>query len=118
MTGKIRPRAACTVVARPHDWLRRHKLGSNHRENCLPANYHLSATPKIRHGVWLLLEIVVPLQYHPHIGTQSIYSDMMVVTGAHERTEAEYCDLFSEAGMRPKRILATEPSLSVIEAAP
>ena len=41
--------------------------------------------------------------------------NMLVILGGVERTEAEFRDLFTRAGFRLSRIVATEAEVSVIE---
>ena len=70
-------------------------------------------------GRVLLLERVVPERIDRSAETQSILLadlNMLVLTGGHERTAAEYRTLLRDAGFALARIVRTETPLSVIEA--
>jgi len=67
----------------------------------------------------LLVERVVPERIDPSVDTQSMLLadlNMLVLTGGHERTAAEYRTLLGGAGFALAHIVPTATPLSVIEA--
>ena len=63
----------------------------------------------------LLVESVIPAGNQPHLG-KFIDIEMMVFPGGRERTEEEFRDLLSKAGLRLNRVVPTKAPLWVIEA--
>jgi hypothetical protein len=62
-----------------------------------------------------LLEFVVPEGNVPHV-SKIIDLEMLYFPGGKERTEREFCELFSKAGLRLTKIVPTRSPFSVIEA--
>jgi len=92
-----------------HDWDDEHSL-------TLLRNCHRAMAPG---GRLLLVERVVPERIDPSVDTQSMLLadlNMLVLTGGHERTAAEYRTLLGGAGFALARIVPTATPLSVIEA--
>ncbi len=92
-----------------HDWDDEHSLA-------ILRNCHRAMAPGAR---LLLVERVVPERIDPSADTQStLLADlnMLVLTGGHERTAAEYRTLLGGAGFALARIVPTATPLSVIEA--
>jgi len=92
-----------------HDWDDEHSL-------TLLRNCHRAMAPGAR---LLLVERVVPERIDPSVDTQSMLLadlNMLVLTGGHERTAAEYRTLLGGAGFALARIVPTATPLSVIEA--
>ena len=92
-----------------HDWDDEHSL-------TLLRNCHHAMAPGAR---LLLVERVVPERIDPSVDTQSMLLadlNMLVLTGGHERTAAEYRTLLGGAGFALARIVPTATPLSVIEA--
>jgi hypothetical protein len=74
-----------------------------------------------RDGRLLLVERIVPEHIDQSVDTQSILLtdlNMLVLTGGHERTAAEYRSLLEGAGFALAGIVPTATPLSVIEATP
>jgi hypothetical protein len=69
-----------------------------------------------KHGRVLLLELVVPEGNAPHM-SKILDIEMLVFPGGRERTEKEYANLFSKAGLQQTRVIPTQSPYSVIEAA-
>ena len=65
----------------------------------------------------LVIEIVVPLENMSGIG-ELMDINMMAVTGGLERTEAQYRDLLSKAGLELSRIVRTATWVSIVEGVP
>jgi hypothetical protein len=65
-------------------------------------------------GKLILVEAVVPAGNEPHF-SKFIDLNMLVMTGGRERTEAEFRELYQQAGFRLTRIIPTESPFSVIE---
>ena len=92
-----------------HDWDDEHSL-------TILRNCHRAMAPGAR---LLLVERVVPERIDPSADTQStLLADlnMLVLTGGHERTAAEYRTLLGGAGFALERIVPTATPLGVIEA--
>ncbi|TQM32873.1 methyltransferase [Nocardia bhagyanarayanae] len=68
-------------------------------------------------GRLLLIEAVLPQDDSPHFG-KLLDMEMLVSVGGRERTAAEYGELLTRAGFRPRRVLPTASPVSVIEAEP
>jgi ubiquinone/menaquinone biosynthesis C-methylase UbiE len=68
-------------------------------------------------GRILVVEIVIMPTTDSAVATVSDLH-MLVVTGGRERTEAEYRDLFAQAGFRLTRVIPTQSPAHVIEGAP
>jgi hypothetical protein len=66
-------------------------------------------------GKVILLELVVYPGNDPDIG-KWIDLEMLLMAGGHERTEAEYAELFSQAGLRLSRVVRTKSPMCVVEA--
>lgn len=66
-------------------------------------------------GKVLLLELVLPPGNTPHL-SKILDIEMLVFPGGRERSEHEYADLFSRAGLRLTRVIPTKSPYSVIEA--
>ena len=65
-------------------------------------------------GKVLVVEIVVPAGNDPSFAK---WMDLMMVTyGGKERSEKQYRELFSQAGLQLTRIVPTKAGISVIEA--
>jgi hypothetical protein len=89
-----------------HDWS---------EEQCLTILGHCrkAMTPGSR---LLLIEMVLPPGNAPHPG--KVLDIMMLVgPGGRERTEQEYGELLAKAGFRLVRVVPTESSVSIVEAA-
>ena len=65
-------------------------------------------------GKLILVEAVVPAGTEMHF-SKFMDLNMLVMTGGHERTEAEFRRLYEAAGFRLTRIVSTESPFSVIE---
>jgi SAM-dependent methyltransferase len=65
-------------------------------------------------GKLILVEAVVPSGGEPHFA-KFIDLNMLVMTGGRERTEAEFRELFKQAGFGLTRVVPTESPFSVIE---
>jgi hypothetical protein len=63
----------------------------------------------------LLVESVIPADNQPHLG-KFIDIEMMVFPGGRERSEEEFRQLFSKAGLRLNRVVPTKAPLWVVEA--
>ena len=64
-------------------------------------------------GKVLIVEIVVPTGNDPSFAK---WMDLMMITyGGKERTEKQYRELFSHAGLQFTRIIPTRAGISVIE---
>lgn len=66
-------------------------------------------------GKVILLELVISPGNEPHFG-KFLDIEMLALAGGRERTEAEYADLFSKAGLRLSRVVPTKSPACVIEA--
>jgi len=66
-------------------------------------------------GKVILLEMVVGPANEPGLA-KWIDIEMLVIAGGRERTEVEYAELFSKAGLRLARVLRTPSPFCVIEA--
>jgi hypothetical protein len=67
-------------------------------------------------GRVLVLEQVVPLRGVPSMA-KIVDIEMLVMTqGGYERTEAEFAELFSHAGLRLSRVVPTESPVTLLEA--
>jgi hypothetical protein len=66
-------------------------------------------------GKVILLEIVVYPGNDPDLG-KWIDLEMLLMAGGRERTEAEYAELFSKAGLRLSRVVRTKSPMCVVEA--
>lgn len=66
-------------------------------------------------GKVVLLEFVVPAGNEPHM-SKVIDIEMLFFPGGKERTEQEFRELFSKAGLRMTRIVPTKSPFCVIEA--
>jgi SAM-dependent methyltransferase len=66
-------------------------------------------------GKLLVVEMVIPPDNRPGIA-QAMDLNMLVVLGGRERTEAEFEDLFREAGFRLERVIPTHSPFFVLEA--
>lgn len=65
-------------------------------------------------AVLLLAEFVIPERPRQFIGNWTDM-EMLMATGARERTEAEYRNLFEQAGFRLSRVVPTVAPISLIE---
>jgi len=65
-------------------------------------------------GKVLLLEMVLSPGNEPHIG-KWIDLEMLMMAGGHERTETEFAELLSRAGLRLTRVVRTKSPMCVIE---
>jgi ubiquinone/menaquinone biosynthesis C-methylase UbiE len=66
-------------------------------------------------GRLLVIENVIPDDDQPTFG-KLLDLNMLLLPGGKERTEAEYRDLFRQAGLRLTRVIPTAADVSVIEA--
>ena len=66
-------------------------------------------------GKLLLVEMVVPAGNQPH-PSKVLDLEMLTGPGGIERTEAEFADLFEQAGFRLNRVVPTPSPFSVVEA--
>jgi hypothetical protein len=66
-------------------------------------------------GRLLIVESVIPLGNEPFAG-KFLDLVMLLIPGGKERTEAEYRDLFAQAGFNLSKIVPTGSEVSVIEA--
>ena len=66
-------------------------------------------------GKALVAESIVPTGNDPH-PIKVMDLNMLVVTGGLERTQKQYDQLFSRAGLRYTRVIATKSPLSILEA--
>lgn len=89
-----------------HDWS---------EDQCLTILGHIRKAMK-PDGRLLIVEMVLPAGDEPHLGKVSDIV-MLVLPGGQERTAAEYRLLLSKAGFRLTRVVPTESSVSVVEAA-
>ena len=67
-----------------------------------------------KNGKVLLLEMVLRPGNQPDIG-KWIDLEMLTMAGGHERTEAEFAELLSKAGLRLTRVVPTKSPVCVIE---
>ena len=88
-----------------HDW-------NDERSLTILKNIH-RAMPE--NGKLLLVEMIVPPSNELHF-SKLLDVNMLVMTGGCERTEAEYAELFAQAGFRLARIVPTQGPASVLEA--
>jgi hypothetical protein len=63
----------------------------------------------------ILIDTMIPEGDVPHFGKPSDMV-MLVVMGGQERSAAEYCRLFLQAGLRLTRVVPTQGFISVVEA--
>ena len=68
-------------------------------------------------GRVLVAETLVPPGDEPNL-IKNIDVVMLAVTGGLERTEAQYANLFSAAGLRLERVIQTRAPISILEASP
>jgi len=68
-----------------------------------------------RGGRILVAETIVSPRNSPE-PIKLVDAQMLVVTGGMERTVEQYSELFEQAGLRLQRVIATEQSISVLEA--
>lgn len=87
-----------------HDW-------NDEQSVAILKNCH-RALPE--NGKLILVEAVVPATSEPHF-SKFIDLNMLVMTGGRERTEAEFRQLYEDAGFKLGRIVPTESPFSVIE---
>lgn len=69
------------------------------------------------HGKLLVIEMVIPPGNEPHFG-KLLDLNMLVLPGGQERTEAEYRQLYAEAGFRLERVVPTKAEVSIVEGRP
>jgi hypothetical protein len=69
------------------------------------------------HARLLVIDAVIPASNAPHPG-KVMDILMMVFAAGRERTEQEFRDLFTPAGLRLNRITMTPSTLSIVEAIP
>jgi SAM-dependent methyltransferase len=95
---------ACILKSVIHDWDDQHatRILQNCRHALKPG------------GRVLLAEMVIPPGNDPHIG-KLLDLEMLIMVGGHERTEAQFGDLFASAGLRLTRIVPTASPMCVIE---
>jgi len=67
-----------------------------------------------KNGKVILLEMVLRGGNEPDLG-KWIDLEMLMMAGGHERTEAEFAELFSKAGLRLTRVVRTKSPVCVIE---
>ena len=91
-----------------HDWddERARKILSNCREAMRPD------------GRVLVVDVVLPTGNTPFVGKLKDMVMLSVSPGGRERTKAEFQDLFSKAGFKLNRIIATNSIVSIIEGMP
>jgi len=65
----------------------------------------------------LVIEMLVPADLRPAAAKIHDLEMLVFTSGGRERTAAEYRALMTSAGLRPRRIVATEAGASLIEAA-
>ena len=63
----------------------------------------------------ILVETVIAPGNEPHMA-KWLDIEMLLLPGGRERTEAEFCELFSKAGFRLTRVVSTKSPVSIIEA--
>ncbi len=95
---------ACILKSVIHDWDDQH--ATRILENCRQA---LGPGGRV-----LLAEMVIPPGNDPHVG-KLLDLEMLIMAGGHERTEAQFRELFASAGLRLTRIVPTAAPLCVIE---
>jgi SAM-dependent methyltransferase len=95
---------ACILKSVIHDWDDQH--ATRILQNCRQA---LNTGGRV-----LLAEMVIPPGNDPHIG-KLLDLEMLIMVGGHERTEAQFGDLFTSAGLRVTRIAPTRSPMCVIE---
>ena len=66
-------------------------------------------------GKVLLAETIIPVGNEPN-PLKVVDVNMLAVTGGLERTEAQFANLLSLAGLRLKRVIATKAPISILEA--
>ena len=73
-----------------------------------------------RGGKLLVVERVMPERLDPSQNQGVVLSDlaMMIRHGGHERTEAEFRDLFQRADFKLNQMISTESEFSIIEGTP
>ena len=62
-----------------------------------------------------MVETVIAPGNEPHMA-KWLDIEMLLLPGGRERTEAEFCELFSKAGFRLTRVISTKSPVSIIEA--
>jgi hypothetical protein len=88
-----------------HDWTEDHLTILSHCRRAMNSGSRL-----------LIIEMVLPVGDTPHPG-KMVDMMMLVGPGGQERTEQEYGTLLGKAGLRLTRIVPTESSVSIVEAA-
>jgi hypothetical protein len=88
-----------------HDW---------REDQCLTILDHCRRAMKPTSRL-LIIEMVLPEGNVPHPG-KLLDIMMLVGPGGRERTEKEYAELLSKAGLRLSRVVPTESAVSVVEA--
>lgn len=88
-----------------HDW-------DDERATAVLKNCATSMRDKA--GKVLLLEMVLSPGNDPHLG-KWIDLEMLVMAGGHERSEAQFAELLSKAGLRLTRVVPTKSPVCVIE---
>ena len=76
---------------------------------------HCAAAMRGDHGKVILLEFIIDPGNDAAFG-KWIDLEMLLFAGGRERTEAEYADLFSQAGLRLSRVIRTKSPICVVEA--
>ena len=66
-------------------------------------------------GKLLIVEMLLPEGYDPHMG-KMLDMMMMLVPGGEERTPSEYAELLAPNGFRVERVVPTASAVSVVEA--
>lgn len=66
-------------------------------------------------GKVLIIEQVIPAGNEPHLG-KLMDLEMLVSPGGVERTEKEYAEILTQAGLRLNRIVPTKSPFSIVEA--
>ena len=87
-----------------HDW-------DDEKSSVILRNSHRALA---ENGKLILVEAVVPSGSELHF-SKFMDLNMLVMTGGHERTEAEFRRLYEASGFRLNRIVPTESPFSVIE---
>ena len=95
---------ACILKSVIHDWDDQHatKILQNCRQALNPG------------GRVLLAEMVIPPGNDPHVG-KLLDLEMLIMVGGHERTEAQFRELFAGAGLRLTQVVPTAAPMCVVE---
>jgi len=70
-----------------------------------------------KNGKLLVVEMVIPPGNDPFLG-KLLDLEMLVIAGGHERTAAEYSELYRSSGFHLTKLISTQSPVSIIEGRP